>query len=448
MLVTQKKRLALLISIVLVFVTISVVLAGGWIKLPHRLQSSGLWPHRSPVDPKPFSNEKPGVSESHIELFSASNKKGRYFEISFGGEEALNPSIIPHPVSKDVWIITAQKSKHTSENSVWFAEIVCNAKFNRKGILSCIDTPTNLPVAATDGGNCEGPFALMNLNIGPHDARAFYGPRHPYLIYGSNSGYTCFGQWIQDFRMLMDWEGPSMGDIDFKFGTELQRPAPFNALEKNFFVFWDKNGDMYVHHDMAPTRAFARLHSDGLVGPDLAPLALQNDNKCVAEYLPSIEPHLESIHQATNSLSITLCARSDPSCEPDDSNTFILTIIQHKTFYAFHSVYEPYPVLFHRTAPFHIFAISRKPLWYHGRAKQGEARNPNLKGSASGHAQPWNQTEMMYTTSIAWKTHGQKYHGYIDDQVFIGFGIEDKGTGGIDVPASALLSDYGLCSVL
>lgn len=418
-------------------------------KLPQLLPSSGPWHHRSQIDQKPPSKEDAGTPESHIELFSSSNKKGRYFEVSFGNEEALNPSIIPHPTSKDIWIITAQKLRHTTENSIWFAELVCNAKFNRKGTLSCIDTPMNLPVAATGGDKCEGTYALMNLNVGPHDARAFYGPRHPYLIYGSNSGYTCFGQWIQDFRMLVDWESSAMGDIDFKFGTELQRPAPFHALEKNFFVFWDKNGDMYVHHDMAPTRAFARLHSDGSVGPDLAPLALQNDQKCMTEYLPTVAPHFESIHQATNSLSITLCARSDPSCEPDDSNTFILTIIQHKTFYAFHSVYEPYPVLFHRTPPFHIFAISRKPLWYHGRAKQGEAKNPNLKGSSgSSRAQSWNQTEMMYATSITWKTHGQKYHGYLDDQVFIGFGIEDRRTGGIDVPASALLSDYGLCSVL
>ena len=39
-----------------------------------------------------------------------------------------------------------------------------------------------------------------------------------------------------------------------------------------------------------------------------------------------------------------------------------------------------------------------------------------------------------------------KYHGYLDDVLYIAFGIEDERTGGIDVRARDLLGNLGLCS--
>ena len=49
-------------------------------------------------------------------------------------------------------------------------------------------------------------------------------------------------------------------------------------------------------------------------------------------------------------------------------------------------------------------------------------------------------------TSLSWNTHGQKYHGYSDDVLFIAFGIEDSKTAAIDIVAGELLMDLGLCS--
>jgi hypothetical protein len=247
----------------------------------------------------------------------------------------------------------------------------------------------------------------------------------------------------------MDWGNITFHDAGFKEATEIQRPPPYGAVEKNWFLFWDQEGQVYAHYDIESKRVFAKLELDGSVGEDLAPLAAPNDEKCMAKYMPQVGPLLESIHQATNSLSVTLCKRSDPSCEPNDLNTFILTIFQFKNYYSFHSIYEPYVMLFEQKEPFKIHGISAKPIWIHGRRKfrHGENEDALIKEGVEGQKRQ-SQTEMFYITSVSWKSHGQKYHGFLDDVVFLAFGIEDSESAGIDVVVGDLLTDIGLCSIL
>jgi hypothetical protein len=52
---------------------------------------------------------------------------------------------------------------------------------------------------------------------------------------------------------------------------------------------------------------------------------------------------------------------------------------------------------------------------------------------------------MFYITSMSWKGHDQKYHGYIDDVLFLAFGIEDTRAAAIDVKAADLMQDLALC---
>lgn len=239
---------------------------------------------------------------------------------------------------------------------------------------------------------------------------------------------------------MMDWPFELFHRERFRTFTEVQRPEPYGIVEKNFFVFWDKNEEIYAHFDITPKRVFTKLSYDGSIGPDLGPESAAEDDKCLAKYLPKIIPESESIHQATNSLSITLCKRSDPTCVPDDSNTFIMNIFQHKKYYSWHSVYEPYVMLFKQSAPFAIHGISTKPLWISGRGKPGQWKR--LDGTPGFE----DQTQMFYVTSLSWKQQGQKYHGYIDDMMFVFFGIEDSDTGGIDLVAGDLLAGLGLCA--
>ncbi|KAL2022519.1 hypothetical protein VTK56DRAFT_5126 [Thermocarpiscus australiensis] len=430
MIVKDLKRLALLAGPLLALLLLSASL---WHRHTDFLRSnvSALLGKQKPADSNSDPNRNPALplNETHNEIFSVSTPKKKHFEIRFG-KHVFNPNMIPHPSRDDTWIIAGQLRNDPDDKAKLGVaeEVGCNAQFIG-GVLMCVDDLRVLPIAPTTGDKCEGDIAYFNLNVGPHDARVFYGPQKPYTIYGSNSGFTCFGMWIQDFRKLVDWGFELFTDADFSVGTELQRPPPYGVIEKNWFVFWDKDDQMHAHYDMFPKRTFAKLESNGSAGPDLAPDVAAQDEQCMARYLPELPPTLESIHQATNSLRVTLCNRADSQCTPDDSNTFILTIIQHKTFYDWHGEYEPYVVLFYQRAPYELYAISKKPLWIHGRQRTGDRHS-----------------EMFYVTSMSWKMRGMKYHGFLDDVLFLAFGIEDKDAGGMDVRAGDLLVDLGLCT--
>lgn len=434
MIVRDLKRLALVVGPLLALILLSASL---WHTHPDYLRSHVT----ALVGKKPGAagegsgtSDKPSVpakdaNETHDEIFAVSTPDGKYLKIRFG-QKTFNPNLIPHPSRDNMWIAVSRQWKDPSKKpTVYQYQLGCTVQLV-DGELVCIDPVKVVPYEPTPGGKCEGEIDFFSLNVGPHDARVFYGPQTPYTIYGSNSGITCFGQWMQDFRRLVDWDvEPPKSDDDFAEGTELQRPPPYFPVEKNWFVFWDRDDRLHGHYDMFPKRAIARLASDGSAGPELASPAAAQDERCMARYLPKLPPKLESIHQATNSLRVTLCERADAGCRPGDDNTFILTLIHHKTFYDWHGEYEPYVVLFRQRAPFELHAISRRPLWIHGRRRVSDTR-----------------TEMFYVTSINWKARGARYHGFLDDELFLGFGVEDRESAAIDLRASDLLANLGLCS--
>ena len=401
-----------------------------------------------PLEGLPVFPAEPGdaiVDTSlYREVFSVSAADRKYFSINFGPDHpAMNPNIIPHPYQDNTWIIVAQ---HAGKSVPQFEELVCNAVFQLDGSLACSAPPTVLPVAPSQTENCKGELEVFAIGSGPHDMRVFYGPDAPYVIYGSQSAHTCFGLFTQDFRALHNTEY----DLDalnanlFVTGTELQRPAPYSDIEKNWYMFWDSQNAPYIHHDISPKRVFAQLLPDGSVGPDLAPNAALNDDACMERYIPKIAPDAkESIHQATNALAVTLCARSDPSCIASDDNTFILTIFQHKKYADFHATYEPYVMLTQSMPPFAVHAISTKPIWIHGRGPLTSACAARYR--EEGRVVPPGQTEMLYVTSMNWKERDVKWRGHVDDVVMLGFGIEDERSGGMNLVVGDLLQDLGLC---
>ncbi|KAL4772020.1 hypothetical protein BDW60DRAFT_187973 [Aspergillus nidulans var. acristatus] len=452
------------------FVSVGAVFTLTFLLFGHQLYQAPSFTAPSPQEDRHGRPAPPqmDMSTTHQVLQSIISKDGAYLPIDFGSRRAINPSIIAHPEENTTWIVTAQlhEPQKGDKPRLWFAELVCTAAFSpskyassSRQALRCTEPPLILPIAATpsDSTKCTGDEAFFALSIGPHDARVFHGPDGPYTIYGSTSQFTCFGQWMLDFRLLVDWGVDTINDHHgfVRQPTELQRPLPYRSIEKNWFVFWDAAGQIYVHHDIAPTRMFAQLEPDGSVGPDLAPMAAEADNSCLRQRLPPLTPppdtvaprgDSESIHQATNALSITLCARADPSCVPRPDNTFVLTIFQHKSFYRLHSTYEPYAMLFRAVSPFEIYGVSAKPLWISGRrtppppssSQQGPSEYDRMRAIKL-------ESEMLYVTSISWKAHGQGYHGFVDDVLFIGFGIEDSATGVIDVVAGDLVDGLALC---
>jgi hypothetical protein len=416
----------------------------GMADVPFGAESKEIPPPPQDLPPLTTNPNEANVDKARYrELFSVSAPDKKYFSINFAPDHpTMNPNIIPHPYKDDTWIIVAQSVMLKDGN---FEEVACNAVFQLDGSLACSTPLTVLPVAPSRSENCKGEFGSFTVNSGPRDMRVFYGPDAPYVIYGSQSAHTCFSLFTQDFRSLHyeEYDLDAFNAKLFATGTELQRPPPGQPIEKNWYMFWDSKNAPYAHHDISPKRVFAQILPDGSVGPDLAPNAALNDDACMARYVPKTIPDQESIHQATNALAVTLCARSDPACVPSDENTFILTIFQHKRYRQFHATYEPYVMLTQSVPPFAIHAISTKPIWIHGRGPLTRASSARYSKESS--VLPEGHTEMFYVTSINWKEKAVKWRGHVDDVVLLGFGIEDERTAGIDVKVADLLLDLGVC---
>jgi hypothetical protein len=404
-------------------------------------------PAWKPGDPKP---DNYWTDAPRREVKSKLKSDGTYWKVDMRSYRGINPNVIPDPKYDDRYLIVAQQHQDTHENIVWHTEITCRAKFETNGDLKCVQEPMVLPIAMTRTDKCEGTdFPFITMNIGPHDARLFNGPDRPYVMWGAQSKYVCFGQWLQDYRPLVDWMAnytyASMPkNNDFEMATDLQRPPPYGQVEKNWFMFWDLDNVPYLHYHVYPRRIFARLHLDGSVGPDLAPVAYESDDKCWAKHIElapvqdiQADDHL---HQATNSLRIVMCKKNDKDCFPREDNTLLMTIFQHKVSRMFHAMYDPYVMLWEPKPPFRLKGMSKVPFWIHGRSDNitKPAHDIDLHAIAD-------QSEQFYITSFNWKEVGRMYQGYLDDDVLIGFGIEDHQAAGIDVEMSELLGDYFTC---
>ena len=400
-------------------------------------------PEEEDYDSTGFDNHD--STGDYREIFSITTRNRKFFFLYFEGAGVTNPNIIPHPTKHDMWIVVARREESLL-NPASQEQLTCSAGF-LDDVLVCSELFTVLPVEASINGQCEDDYSYFNNRFGPRDARLFYGSDVPFVIYGSQSQYTCMGNWLQDARGLLEpfrVERFTLSNL-YQNATELERPKPWKAIEKNFFIFWDNEGKIYAHYDVWPKRVFAQLGIDGTVGENLAPLAANKDTVCMAQYMPSVAPEFQHLYQATNSLKITLCKRSDTRCVPGNSNTFIMHLIHHKSVFDDHPVHEPYVLLFQQAAPFAIHAIGQRPFWIHGRGKLDKASLSMKYYNKPESMIPQGHTERFYITSMSWKTHGLKYHGYLDDPLILAFGIEDSYAGGVDVFAGDLLQDLAFC---
>jgi hypothetical protein len=100
-------------------------------------------------DPKKDVHRSGYVPGTYQDLFSASTSNKKYFPVVFDRQHSINPNAIPHPTLNDTWIIVSQLQRSEVENTVWFAELVCNAVFKESGELACVDPPFILPISTT-----------------------------------------------------------------------------------------------------------------------------------------------------------------------------------------------------------------------------------------------------------------------------------------------------------
>lgn len=129
------------------------------------------------------------------------------------------------------------------------------------------------------------------------------------------------------------------------------------------------------------------------------------------------------VHLSSPMLSLTLCNRGD--CEPTPENTVMIGLVHHHQDPLWYdrriAAYSPVP-------PFNLLSVSKK-LSYHG---EEEGR--------------WTWTgSMTYFHHHRPDRFPSKSHGFLDDEIWLSFGIQDQWGGWIDVEARELVTDHYLC---
>ena len=294
---------------------------------------------------------------------------------------------------------------------------------------------------------------------------------------------------------------PSLGPLkSYSTLTELTRNPPSTrvAIEKNWLLFFPSSGESYVQYELSshPTngsnhsscgRTFAKLLGNGLTTTNLTDSLEQ---PCLHDFTPPREPgeaHLRrgTWHQATNSLRLILCNRVDPTCHPVPNKTIFFAIIHRKLLNELKLPlrYERFVIAWSATAPFSIVGISAHPILLfnetatgfsavHNWADEEHTADTGTKTDLEKRAST-NQTVMpsadqrglwayfTYTVSIAYdwgrkpRNKGGKggvgdeaedmHVGYLDDEVMLGIGVDDKGQAFSRVKARDLVACMRAC---
>ena len=252
--------------------------------------------------------------------------------------------------------------------------------------------------------------------------------------------------------------------------TELTRnPANTrSAIEKNWMLFFT-NSEAYIHYEVSPHggRTFAKLLGNGLTTPNLTDPLEQACLRDVAPDKSDMSKTGGTWHQATNSLRLVLCKRADGGCEPNAANTVFFAIVhrKHPNSLKLPLRYERYFIVWSAVPPFSMLGISQHPILLANETASGwsaeqnwdddptnvgsvqHARGKGGKGSVG--KDHWAYFTYSVSIAYAWGRQGDeaiwKNTGFLDDEVIVGLGIDDKGQGFARAKAGELLQCLRAC---
>ena len=212
-------------------------------------------------------------------------------------------------------------------------------------------------------------------------------------------------------------------------------------MEKNWLLFFPANGESYVHYELPSAnpsirrgRTFAKLLGNGLTTPNLTDPLEQSCLQTLATNLvkdtpasqwaaPDPDPDPDSPtanskrdaptftqkthgswHQATNSLRLILCNRTDFTCHPNPQNTVFFAIIHRKfpNLLTLPLRYERFVMIWSATPPFGMLGISSHPLLLANETAGGFLPEENWPDDVAGEKEQQHlKREFEKTTALA-----------------------------------------------
>ncbi|KAK9375142.1 uncharacterized protein V1513DRAFT_378771 [Lipomyces chichibuensis] len=336
-------------------------------------------------------------------LVSTVAEEGTMTRMDFGHHppraSRYNPNILPFPKGyKYPYIGFARQSP---KGILFHHEIVwCEMDWSEtpaigRKVLVCAQPAQKLDLAewVTKSGLCKS-IPFLALKAGHSDPRVLFSPRgEPLMVVGNNGQSNCMGQFVIDLRQVvpgLNWKMKLHNvPIRYKELTELPRPV-YNEIEKNWFLMWDESNVGYVQHETEHRSVSAldgpRKKQVNIATPDIP--------KCVSGLKRNFEnqkSHANDIHQATNSLRVTLC---DFPCIPTIHNTVIVELMHMKYKNTYELFYRRYAIIMNATAPFNIIG-----------------RTGNLMYAGT------DERTMLYSVSITWDHENHREHDEWDEEV-------------------------------
>ncbi|KAH0355808.1 hypothetical protein KCU83_g1360, partial [Aureobasidium melanogenum] len=291
--------------------------------------------------------------------------------------------------------------------------------------------------------HCESEDA-MDKYIGPEDAKLYWmHSGAPILVFTHQVPYEgeCQGMFMIDARAAVpelitafDSHASSLPDIEFTKPRQVRRPRQevketswsyrFER-EKNWVPFQHppladdsdttNPNDFFFHVQAESPRIYRFVPDQKYVAGVTEPPAPQT---CLKDNVA------EGLHQGTPLLSLTLCKRGE--CAPDKHNTILLGLVQRRQVSPY-TWYDSRIVTWNATEPFAFRSVSKRVIY---QGTQEHQYNWNC-----GLIYHWNSTAVPQNRS----------HGYLDDEMWVTYGVTDREAGWVDVMPEDLLKDHTMC---
>lgn len=238
-------------------------------------------------------------------------------------------------------------------------------------------------------------------------------------------------------------------------------------------LFFPSTTEAYIQYDLSTPRSgrtFAKLLGSGLTTTNLTDTLENPCTKDIDTNEIDSERKGGTWHQATNSLRLILCERADKACKASKENTAFMALIhkKHPNVFKLPMRYERYFIVWRASPPFSMIGISKHPVLLYNETASGYTQSQNWddipanrKVVEANKAKGMNATEpfggrgywayFTYTVSIAyaWGRENdeveQKNVGYLDDEIVLSIGIDDKAQGFARVKARDLVQCLKAC---
>ncbi|KAK9352813.1 hypothetical protein V1523DRAFT_350624 [Lipomyces doorenjongii] len=320
-------------------------------------------------------------------------------------QDRYNPNILPFP--KDYKYPYIGFARQSPKAVLYHHEVVwCEMDWSATPtiglkILKCVQPAQkmNLEEWTSKQGSCTS-IPFLSLKLGHSDPRIMFSPHgEPLMVVGNNGKANCMGQFVIDLRVVIPGLSTKMKldhvPIRYKTLTELPRPE-YKEIEKNWFLMWDEANIGYVEHE-TERRSVSALNASPEKQVNIATPGISKCLSALKRPMKKDKGQGNDIHQATNSLRVTLC---DFPCIPTIHNTVIIELLHLKYKNVYELFYRRYAIIMNATAPFNIIG-----------------RTGNLMYAGT------DEKVMLYSVSITWDHDHYREHDDWDEEVHGGHNV-------------------------